>query len=489
VSPDTNPRTIPGTDPEEFDIVILGGGTGGTVAAWTFAAEGRRVAVIERKYVGGSCPNIACLPSKNVIHSAKVASYFTRGREFGIVGVNGGFTTDMRAVRERIRKMVSSWNDVYLANYEATGAEFILGTGRFIGPKTIEVELPGGAKRQLRGENVIINTGTHATLEPIPGLTDAQPLTHIEALELDEVPSHLIILGSGYIGLEFAQAMRRFGSNVTVIGRSPRLLPTEDDDVSDGVHRLFADEHIDVVLNATPTRVSGKSGESVAIHFRKNPKEAEKTIEGSHLLVATGRTPNTQGIGLDLAGVELTENGYIKTNERLATTARGVWAIGEVAGSPMFTHVSVDDFRIVHASLTRGNRVTTGRKIPFCLFIDPELARYGLSEREAQAQNIPYRLFKIPMEAVMRATTMAETRGFLKALVAATTDEILGFTAFGAGAAEIMTSVQIAMSANVPYTTLRDTILTHPTLVEGLSPLFISTPKLHHAPVNKTASA
>ena len=483
-----SPETPLRTSPEEFDIIILGGGTGGTVAAWTFAGEGRRVALIERKYVGGSCPNIACLPSKNVIHSAKVASYFTRGREFGIVGVNGGFSTDMRAVRERKRKMVSSWNEVYLENYKATGAEFILGGGRFIGPKTIEVALLDGTTRQLRGENIIVNTGTHATLASIPGLADAQPLTHIEALELDEVPAHLIVLGSGYIGLEFAQAMRRFGSNVTVIGRNPRLLPTEDDDVSDGVHRLFADEHIDVVLDANVTQISGKCGESVTVHFEKNSNGAEKTIEGTHLLVATGRTPNTQGIGLDLAGVELTANGYIKTNEHLATTAPGVWAIGEVAGSPMFTHVSIDDFRVVQASLTGGNRVATGRKIPFCLFIDPELARYGLSEREARAQDIPYRLFKIPMEAVMRATTMAETRGFLKALVGAKSDEILGFTAFGASAAEIMTSVQIAMSAGMPYTALRDTILTHPTLVEGLSPLFTSNPKRYHVPVNRAAS-
>jgi pyruvate/2-oxoglutarate dehydrogenase complex dihydrolipoamide dehydrogenase (E3) component len=489
VSPETNPLATPGTSPEDFDIVILGGGTGGTVAAWTFAGEGRRVAVIERKYVGGSCPNIACLPSKNVIHSAKVASYFTRGREFGIVGVDGGFTTDMRAVRERKRKMVSSWNNVYLETYKATGAEFILGSGRFIAPRTIEVELPDGTKRQLRGENVIVNTGTHATLEPIPGLADAQPLTHIEALEIDEVPSHLIVLGSGYIGLEFAQAMRRFGSNVTVIGRNPRLLPAEDKDVSDAVHRLFADERIEVVLDAKVTQISGKRGDSVAVHFEKYSNGGQKMIEGSHLLVATGRTPNTTGIGLDIAGVELTENGYIKTNEHLATTAPGVWAIGEVAGSPMFTHVSADDSRIVHASLTGGSRVTTGRKVPSCLFIDPELARYGLSEREAQAQNIPYRLFKIPMEAVFRATTMAETRGFMKALVGAQTDEILGFTAFGVGAAEVMASVQIAMSAGVPYTTLRDSILTHPTLVEGLVSLFTSTPKLHHAPANKVASA
>jgi pyruvate/2-oxoglutarate dehydrogenase complex dihydrolipoamide dehydrogenase (E3) component len=474
-------QVAPTTATEEFDIVILGGGTGGTVAAWTFAGEGRRVAVIERKYIGGSCPNIACLPSKNVIHSAKVASYFHRGREFGIFGADGEFTVDMRAVRERKRKMVSDWNRVYLEAYESTGAELILGDDRFIGPKTIEVELPDGAKRQLRGTNVIVNTGTHATLEPIPGLVEAQPLTHVEALELDEVPAHLIVLGSGYIGLEFAQAMRRFGSNVTVIGRNARLLSAEDDDVSNAVHRLFEDERIDVVLNADVKRVAGKSGESITILLEKHSNGSQKTIAGTHLLVATGCTPNTQGFGLDVAGVELTGNGYIKVDERLATTAPNVWAIGEVAGSPMFTHVSVDDSRVIHSSLTGGNRVTTGRRVPFCLFIDPEFARSGLSEREARAQNISYRLFKIPMEAVMRATTMSETRGFLKALVDVKSDRILGFTAFGTGAAEIMASVQIAMSAGVPYTTLRDSILTHPTLVEGLIPLFTSAPSIPKA--------
>jgi len=457
---------------EEYDLVILGGGTGGTVAAWTFATQGQRVAVIERKYIGGSCPNIACLPSKNIIHSAKVVSYLRRSREFGIV--NGNFNIDMRAVRERKRKMVSGWNDVYLENYKKTGAELILGPGRFIGPRTLEVTRPDGTRRQLRGTDVIINTGTHTSSEAIPGLVDAQPLTHIEALELDELPTHLLVLGSGYVGLEFAQAMRRFGSRVTVLGRNMRLLPSEDEDVSEALQRLFDDEGIDLILNATVKRISGKSGESVRILLEKNGKGAQKTLEGSHLLVATGRIPNTQGIGLELAGVEVTVSGYIKVNERLQTSAPGVWAIGEVAGSPQFTHVSVDDFRVVHACLTGGKRATTGRQIPFCLFTDPELARFGLSEKEAETQGIAYRLFKIPMEAVMRASTLSETRGFLKALVETKSDRILGFTAFGVGAAEIMTSVQIAMSAGVPYTTLRDSILTHPTLVEGLIPLFSS---------------
>jgi pyruvate/2-oxoglutarate dehydrogenase complex dihydrolipoamide dehydrogenase (E3) component len=457
---------------EEYDLVILGGGTGGTIAAWTFASQGQRVAVIERRYVGGSCPNIACLPSKNIIHSAKVASYLRRSEEFGIA--KRSFSVDMHAVRERKRRMVSGWNDLYLGNYKKSGAEFILGSGRFIGPRTLEVTLPDGTTRQLRGTNVIINTGTHAVLEPIPGLVDAQPLTHIEALELDKVPEHLLVIGGGYVGMELAQAMRRFGSKVTLIDRNDRLMHREDDDVTQALQSLFEDEGIDVVLNARIKQMSGKSGESVRILVEKNGNGAKKTLEVSHVLVAAGRAPNTEGIGLELAGVELTDWGYFKVNERLETTAPGVWAIGEVAGSPQFTHVSVDDFRVVHASLTGGKRVTTGRQIPFCLFTDPEFARVGLSEKEAKAHGIPYRLFKVPMEAVMRATTLSETRGFLKALVAVDGDRILGFTALGVGASDILSSVQIAMTAGLPYTALRDAVLTHPTLVEGLIPLFSS---------------
>jgi pyruvate/2-oxoglutarate dehydrogenase complex dihydrolipoamide dehydrogenase (E3) component len=470
---------------EEFDLLILGGGTGSTIAAWTFAGKGQRVAVIERKYVGGSCPNIACLPSKNVIHGAKVADYLRRSKEFGLN--HKGFTVDMSAVRNRKRSMVSSWNNAYLENYKNTGAEFILASGRFIGPKTLEATLPDGTIRHLRGANVIINTGTHALLEPIPGLVEAQPLTHIEALELDEVPEHLLVIGGGYIGLEFSQAMRRFGSKVTLIERHDRLLYREDEDVSEGLRELFEDEGVQLVLNAHIKRVAGKSGKVVRITIQQKGKE--KTIEGTHLLVAAGRAPNTGGIGLELAGVELTPDGYIKVNERLQTTAPGVWAIGEVAGSPQFTHVSVDDFRVVHDSLTEGKRVTTGRLVPFCLFTDPEYARVGLSEKEARAKGIAYRLFKIPMSRVMRATTMSETRGFLKALVEAESDRILGFTAFGADAGEVMPSVQIAMLAGLPFTALRDAILAHPTLVEGLIPLFSSEPSMpesaHTADRNK----
>jgi pyruvate/2-oxoglutarate dehydrogenase complex dihydrolipoamide dehydrogenase (E3) component len=382
----------------------------------------------------------------------------------------------MSVVRDRKRKMVSSLIDVHLDNYKRSGAELILGSGRFIGPKTLEATLPDGTRRRLRGANVIIGTGTHAALEPIPGLADAQPLTHVEALELDEIPEHLLVIGGGYVGLELSQAMRRFGSRVSVIDRNDRLAHREDEDVTDALRSLFEEEGIDIVLNARVKAISGKSGKAVRINIEQNG--VEKTLDGTHLLVAAGRTPNTEGIGLEVAGVELTDRGYVKVNERLETTAPGVWAVGEVAGSPQFTHISVDDFRVVLDSLTGGARVTTGRQVPFCLFTDPEFARIGLSEKEAKARGISYRLFKIPMEGVLRTRTLSETRGFLKALVETDGDRILGFAAFGVDAGEIMSSVQIAMIAGLPYTALRDAILAHPTLLEGLGPLFSSVPSV-----------
>jgi len=459
---------------EKYDLVILGGGTGSTLAAWTFASKGQRVAVIDRKYIGGSCPNIACLPSKNVIQSARVASYVRRSAEYGIS--TNGFSINMAAVHDRKRRMVSGVNQMYLDNYKKTGGELIFGSGRFIGPRTLEVLLSDGNTRRLRGTNVIISTGTHATLDPIPGLADAKPLTHIEALELDEVPEHLIVIGGGYIGAELSQAMRRFGSKISVLERNHRLMSREDEDVSAAIEALFADEGIEVLLDAHVIKVTGESGKSISVVFEQ--EGVKKTLEGTHLLVASGRTPNTEGIGLELAGVETTKGGYLKVNERLQTTAPGVWAIGEVAGSPQFTHISVDDFRVVHDGITGGNRVTTGRLVPFCMFTDPELARIGLSEKEARAQDVRYRLFKIPMEGVLRAHTLLEMRGFMKALVATDNDRILGFTIFGADAGEVITAVQTAMIGGLPYTVFRDGILVHPTMTEGLLPLFSSEPSI-----------
>ncbi|HEX4461392.1 MAG TPA: FAD-dependent oxidoreductase, partial [Polyangia bacterium] len=343
---------------EDYDLVILGSGEGSKFLAWTQAKKRQRVALVERKYIGGSCPNIACLPSKNVIHSAKVASYARRGAEFG-VNAGGAVSVDMKAVRERKRKMVAELVAIHVKNFETSGAELIMGSGRFVAPKTIEVQLAGGATRQLRGANVVIGTGTHATLVDVPGLADARPLTHIEALELDVLPAHLLVLGGGYVGLEFAQAMRRLGSRVTIIANHEGLLVREDDDVQEAMRALLGDEGIEVVGNAKVTAVSGRSG--TAVQLRIERAGATSIVEGSHLLAATGRTPNTAGLGLELAGVELAANGYVKVNDRLQTTAAGVWAVGEAAGSPQFTHIAYDDFRVILDNLNGGARVTTGR--------------------------------------------------------------------------------------------------------------------------------
>jgi len=458
--------------PEDYDVVVLGSGEAGKYIAWTLAKKGMRAVVIERKLIGGSCPNIACLPSKNIIHSAKVASYFWRSEEFGITKDNTRI--NMSAVRDRKRKMVNGLVDMHLANFKASGAELLMGFGRFIGPKTIEVALSDGGTRVLRGDKVIISTGSRTAVEQVPGLSESSPLTHIEALELDHVPGHLLILGGGYIGLELAQAMRRFGSSVTIIERNARLAHREDHDVTDMLYDIFREEGIEVVTSARVTSVEGKSGDWVKAHAVRGGSEI--TLAGTHLLVASGRTPNTQSIGLELAGVETTERGHVKVNERLETTAPGVWAVGDCAGSPHFTHIAFDDHRIVRDNLAGGHRVTTGRQVPFCMFTDPEFARVGLSETEAKERGIAYRLAKVPIVAVLRTRTLSETRGFLKALIDTESDRILGFTALGMEAGEIIAAIQVAMLAGLPYTALRDAIFTHPTMLEGLIPLFSAVP-------------
>jgi pyruvate/2-oxoglutarate dehydrogenase complex dihydrolipoamide dehydrogenase (E3) component len=392
--------------------------------------------------VGGSCPNIACLPSKNVIHGAKVADYFRRGAEFGVAG--GDWKVDMAAVRDRKRRMVDGLVEMHLAKYRESGAELVMGSGRFVASRTIEVALNAGGTRTLRGRTVIIDTGSRARLDDTPGLSDARPLTHVEALDLDSIPGHLIVLGGGYVGLELAQAFRRFGSRVTVVERNGALIHREDPDVTEAVERRFRDEGIEVLTGTAVDRIEGKSGDSVRLHTGRG------VVEGTHLVVAGGRTPNTDGIGLERAGVETDGRGHIKVDERLRTTAEGVWAAGDCSGSPYFTHIGEDDFRVVLADLTGGDRTTTGRQVPFCLFTDPELAGVGLSEREARERGVDYRLAKVPMEAVFRARTISETRGFLKALVEEGGDRILGFTAFAAEAGEVMAVVQVAMLAGLP---------------------------------------
>ena len=460
------------SETQHYDTLVLGSGEAGKYLAWTMEKAGRRAAVIERKLIGGSCPNIACLPSKNIIYSAHLAALFRRGAEFGIT--SGPISVDMEGVRRRKRQMVDDLIAIHRSNYAASGAELIIGDGRFVAPKTIEVLLHDGSTRQLVGAQVYLNVGTHAAIPSVPGLAEAQPLTHVEALELGYLPEHLIVLGGGYVGLEFAQPMRRFGSRVTVIEQGPQVAAREDADVAQVLMEQFAQEGIDVRLNAQVIEVEGRSGEGVRLRTRT--PDGTETIEGSDILVAAGRIPNTHDIGLEVAGIDLDARGYVKVNERLETTATDVWAMGDCAGSPQFTHVAFDDFRIVRDNLKGGKRTTSNRLVPYCMFTDPELGRVGLNEAEAERAGIAYRIAKIPMASVLRTRTISETGGFLKALIAAQSDQILGFTALGAGGGELLAVVQTAMLVGLPYTALRDTILTHPTIAEGLTVLFAQEP-------------
>jgi pyruvate/2-oxoglutarate dehydrogenase complex dihydrolipoamide dehydrogenase (E3) component len=459
---------------ERFQNVVLGGGEAGKYIAWELARSGQRVAVIEKGLIGGSCPNIACLPSKNVIHSAKVVELVRHAATFGLR--LGSWTVDMAGVRQRKRDMVNGLIDIHKARFAANGLEFILGEGRFVAPRTIEVRLTQGGTRRLEGEGVFLNLGTHAAIPDIRGLSGAAPLTHVEALELDRLPAHLIVLGGGYVGLEMAQAFRRFGSRVTVIEQAPQLAPREDPDVAEAVGAIFADDGIDVVLEAAIDAIDGRSGDQVRVRLRTPAGERE--IDASDLLVAAGRTPNTRGIGLESAGVELDSRGYVKVNERLETSAPGVWAMGECAGSPQFTHVAYDDFRVVRDNLAGRPRTTRDRLIPYCMFIDPELGRVGLGEAEAKRRGIAFRVARLPMSSVLRARTTGETRGFMKALIDARSDRILGFTMLGSGAGEVIAAVQTAMLAGLAYTGLRDAILTHPTMAEGLGVLLAGVPAM-----------
>jgi pyruvate/2-oxoglutarate dehydrogenase complex dihydrolipoamide dehydrogenase (E3) component len=464
---------------EKYDVLVLGGGTAGKLVAWTMAKEGKRTAVVDRKYIGGSCPNVACLPSKNVIHSAKIASLVGRHREFGIE--TGPISIDMAGVYARKREMVEGIIQVHLNKYRSAldphrGDELIFGEATFVATRTVRIALRDGGERTLTADRVFVNVGTHATIPDTAGLREAKPMTHIEALDLQRRPDHLIVLGGGYVGLELSQALRRLGIRVTLIERSSQLVANEDADVSQAILQLFQDEGIDVLLGAQVLSVNGLSGEHVSLQLKNGNNT--RTVEGSDILVAVGRTPNTAGIGLDKAGIEVTEKGHIRVNDRLETTAPNVWAMGECAGSPYFTHVSEDDFSIIHENLNGGHRSTRDRLVPYCVFIDPELARVGLNEAQARERGLAYRVASVPFDAAAwRPWTISERRGFMKTLIDADTDRILGFMAFGPEAGELMGTVQLAMLAGLPYTILRDAMFAHPTMTEGLKALFMAVPQ------------
>jgi pyruvate/2-oxoglutarate dehydrogenase complex dihydrolipoamide dehydrogenase (E3) component len=458
--------------PEQFEVLVLGAGTGGKLVAWHMAQSGRRTATVERRWVGGSCPNIACMPSKNEIASARIAHLARHGGSHG--ALTGPVSVDMATVRLRKREMVERQVVTNTRMYRTSGAELIMGAGRFLGPKTLEVTLNDGGVRMLAADKVFLNVGTHAAIPNVPGLRETQPLTHVEALELDYAPRHLIVVGGGYSGVELAQAYRRFGAEVTIVEPGPQLLAREDIDVSREIRRILADDGVQVLVETELLQAAGRSGDKVALTVRT--PSGERRLDGSDILVAVGRIPNTAGIGLEEAGVELDGRGFIRVNDRLETSAADVWAVGECAGSPQFTHISEDDFRVIRDNLAGKPRSTRDRLVPYCVYTDPPLARVGLSEGEAERQGLMARVATLPMAAVLGAQATDQTQGFMKAVVGDSDDRILGFAMIGAEAGEVMASVQTAMLAGLPYQALADADFAHPTMAEGLSFLFSAVP-------------
>ncbi|MET7244186.1 FAD-dependent oxidoreductase [Methylobacterium sp. EM32] len=459
------------TSTESYDILILGGGKAGKTLAMDQARAGKRVAVVEAGMIGGSCINVACIPTKTLVRSAGVADLARRAGAFGVE--TGGVSVAMERVAARTAEVVAGMVAANAKAFAASGFELVIGWGRFVEPRVIEVAGEAGTRR-LTGERIYLNLGTRAAIPAVPGLREAGPLTHVEALRLDRLPAHLLVVGGGYIGMEMAQAFRHLGAAVTIIEHGPHLAAREDPDVAAAIGEVFSRDGIALALGADIAQVTGRSGDAVAVELADG-----RRFTGSDLLAAAGRVPMTHDIGLDIAGVALDPRGFIQVDARLATSAPGIWALGEAAGSPMFTHVSLDDYRVaksgIESGIEGGGRTTAGRMVPYCVFIEPEFARVGLSEREAEARALPYRLARLPMDSVPRARTLSERTGFMKALVGED-DRILGFAMLGAQAGEVMTAVQMAMMGGLPYTALRDAILAHPTLAEGLNLLFATVP-------------
>lgn len=446
---------------ERLDAIILGSGQAGNPLAVALAAAGKRTALIESKHVGGTCINEGCSPTKTMVASARVAYLARRGGDYGVN--TSAVSIDMARVRERKRALVNSFRSGNEKRLESTrNVELIRGEGRFGGPKTIAVN-----GRTLHSEWIFINTGLRAALPPIEGIKDVPRLNNESVMELDKVPEHLLVLGGGYIGLEFAQMFRRFGSRVTVIHRGKQLLRGEDEDVCEEVKKILTEDGIDVLLNAKTTRASG------AVELRVEMGGESQLVKGSHLLIATGRVPNTDALNLEAAGISTDERGYIRVNEFLETSVDGVYALGDVKGGPAFTHISYDDYRIVKANLLDGeSRTTRGRFVPYTVFLDPQLGRIGLTETEALRQGKKIRVAKMPMNYVARAIETDETRGFMKIVVDAETDRILGAAVLGIEGGEVMSAIEVAMMGGLKYTALRDATLAHPTLAEALNNVF-----------------
>ena len=458
-------------DTEYYDDIIIGGGKAGKTLAPALVADGRKTALVERSLnmIGGGCINVACIPTKTMVASANVANTVRNSAAYGVKA--NAPTVDLADVIRRKRTVVQSMREMNLHNLEtALGHELIIATGRFVAPKTIEVTTAEGTTRLLTAERLFINTGTRPFIPSVPGLKEAGFLTSESIMELEQLPDHLIVLGSGYIGLEFAQMFRRFGCRVTVIGHSEQILSNQDPDIAIAVQTLLERDGIEFLLKTKVLRVDRAGNETI---LQIQVADRETSLQGSHLLVAVGRTPNTDSLDLAAAGVATDARGFIVVNDRLETNVPNIWALGDINGGPQYTHISLDNYRIVKANLIDGgNRSTRDRPVPSCLFIDPELAHVGLTETEAQQQGYAIRVAKLDASAIPRAKTLGQTDGLLKAIVDTETGRILGCSLLCHEAGEVISTVQMVMQAQMPYTVLRDGVLTHPTMTEGLNLLF-----------------
>ncbi len=454
---------------EQFDDVVLGGGKGGKSLALALAKAGRSVALIERGQIGGTCINVACIPTKTMVASAKLIEMASRASDFGVS--LAAPPPDLTAVIARKRRVVGAMVDTHWTLFTTTpNLSFLLGEGVFTGERTITVDLQDGSTRVVRGERVYINTGSHTTVPPIPGLDTVDYLTSTSVMELDELPKRLAIIGGGYIALEFAQVFRRLGSEVVVVQRGERFLPNEDTDIAAEIRKVLVEDGIEFLDNTDTDSVS-PGVEGVELRYSRNGDKG--SLHCSHLMVAVGRTPSTAGLGLDAAGVQLDARGAVAVNDRLETSATNVYAIGDCNGGPLFTHASWDDYRILLANVLHdARRSTTGRLMPYTLFIDPELGRVGLTEEQAVSAGHDVAVATLPAKKIPRANTAGETTGVLKAVVDHATGQILGCSLFCHGAGEVMSVVQMAMIGNVPYWQVRDTVFTHPTMAESLNLLF-----------------
>lgn len=456
--------------PRRYDAVIIGTGQAGNPLAKSLAKAGWATAIVERDAVGGSCINYGCTPTKTMVASARVAHLARRAADYGVTA--GEVAVDLLQVRARKRKIVESFREGGRRGLEATdGVDLLFGEARFTGPRTVEVALAEGGTATLAAETIFINTGTRSAVPPLAGLDGVDVLDNRSIMELGELPAHLLVLGGGYIGLEFGQMFRRFGSAVTIVQRGERLLAREDADVADAVAEILREDGVEVLLGAAASGV--ERGADGALRLAVETAGGRRILSGSHLLVAVGRVPNTDRLNLEAAGVATDGRGFIRTDERLETGAPGIYALGDVKGGPAFTHIAYDDFRIVEANLLRGGDATTrGRLVPYTVFIDPQLGRVGLGEDEAREAGHTVRVARLPMTRVARALEVDETRGFMKAVVDAGSGQILGCAVLGLEGGEVMSVVQVAMLGKLPYTALRDGVFAHPTLAESLNNLF-----------------